>query len=216
MLMKKVLTIVGAGPGISRAVAKRFGHEGFVVVLIARDVNKLEGLRNELRAEDIDAYYFQGDAADAQVMETVLKRVEDQLGRTDVLLYNAAKSKAKGILDETAESLTEDFKTNVAGALTAVKSVIPKMISGESAVLITGGGLSINPYYQYGSLAIGKAGIRNLAASLYQALQPKGIFVGTITIESYVSDENQKYNPTAIADLFWKMYKEKKEFEIVY
>ena len=65
---------------------------------------------------------------------------------------------------------------------------------------------------------IGKAGIRSLAFTLAQELKPEGIRVGTVTVCGFVSAEDPKYNPPAIAEEFWKLYSRPKqqEVEIVY
>ncbi|HMZ94761.1 MAG TPA: hypothetical protein PLD56_09590, partial [Chitinophagales bacterium] len=69
---------------------------------------------------------------------------------------------------------------------------------------------------EFGSLSIGKAGLRSLAESLHEALKPKNIFVGTVTVCGVVSENDEKYNPTKIADLFWQLQTERKQFEIQY
>ncbi|SFE88416.1 short chain dehydrogenase [Bacillus sp. OV194] len=108
----------------------------------------------------------------------------DTFGRIDVLLYNAASGKPGKPTELTAEDLVRDFKISVAGALLSVKEVLPHRENGS--ILLTGGGLALDPYADYASLAIGKAGIRNLAYSLSQELSAKGIYVGTLTVKGFI------------------------------
>jgi len=63
-------------------------------------------------------------------------------------------------------------------------------------------------------LSIGKAAVRNLANSLHIALAPKNIFVGTVTVCGLVDPNAEKHTPKNIAAQFWKLYTEKKNFEI--
>ena len=51
--MNKVIVIIGAGNGISKAVAEKFGTEGFSVVLISRREEKLEELQHALKNKNI-------------------------------------------------------------------------------------------------------------------------------------------------------------------
>jgi short-subunit dehydrogenase len=104
----------------------------------------------------------------------------------------------------------------VAGLLTATRAVLPEFrAAGKGTVLVTGGGLSLQPLPEYGSLAVGKAGIRNLAQSLHLALKPENIRVATVTICGFVSVHSPVHNPPAIAAAFWKLYQDESSgFEI--
>ncbi|TVY11329.1 hypothetical protein [Paenibacillus cremeus] len=85
----------------------------------------------------------------------------------------------------------------------------------NGTVLFTGGGLALYPYADYSSLAIGKSGIRNLAYSLHQELSPKGIYVGTLTINGFVK-EGTYFSPENIANTFYSMYENRTETEIMF
>lgn len=213
--MSKVIVIIGAGPGIGQAVAEKFGTEGFSVALISRRKEKLEKLRNELAEKGIDAHAFVGDAGDAESMKDAFNQIWEIWEHIDVVHYNAAKLKMVNIANETADGLTRDFKVNVAGAMTMVNLVASDMEKkGEGTILLTGGGFALEPNPDFGSLAIGKAGIRNLAGSLHAALKSKNIFVGTVTVCGYVKQDAEKHNPQNIAAQFWKLYTDRNEFEI--
>lgn len=213
--MSKVIVIIGAGPGIGQAVAEKFGTEGFSVALISRRKEKLEKLRNELAAKAIDAHAFVSDAGDAESMKDAFNQIWEIWEHIDVVHYNAAKLKMVNIANETADGLTRDFKVNVAGVMTMVNLVASDMEKkGEGTILLTGGGFALEPNPDFGSLAIGKAGIRNIAGSLHAALKSKNIFVGTVTVCGYVKQDAEKHNPQNIAAQFWKLYTDRNEFEI--
>lgn len=213
--MSKVIVIIGSGPGIGQAVAEKFGTKGFSVALISRRKEKLEKLKNELIEKGIDAHAFVGDAGDTESMKDAFNQIWEIWEHIDVLHYNVAKMKMVNMANETADGLTRDFKVNVASVMTAVGLVLPDMEKkGNGTILLTGGGLGLQPNPEFGSLSIGKAGIRNMAASLHTALKPKDIFVGTVTVCGYVKADAEKHNPKNIAEQFWKLYNEKNEFEI--
>lgn len=212
--MKKVLSIIGVGPGISLAVARRFAREGFAIALISRDLTKLQGYVREMKADGIEAEAFQYDAADSASVETALKQVESQLGPTSVLHYNAAALHKGTIGQETADSLIADFRVNVANVVTAVNAVREQMVSGESAVLLTGGGLAYMTVPDYLSLTLGKVGTVTLAKLLNRALKPTGIYVGTVTVAGFVSPEADKHTPDNIAEEFWKLCSERSTVEV--
>jgi NAD(P)-dependent dehydrogenase (short-subunit alcohol dehydrogenase family) len=89
---------------------------------------------------------------------------------------------------------------------------------GAGTILITGGALALEPHAPYASLAIGKAGVRSLALSLAEELEPAGIHVATVTICGYVGS-GEPFMPDTIADAYWKLYvqpREAWEREVVY
>ena len=213
--MNKVIVIIGAGAGIAKAVAEKFGTQGFSVALISRRKEKLEKLKNELVENGIGAHAFVGDAGDTESMKDAFNQIWDIWEHIDVVHYNVAKLKMVNIANETADGLTRDFKVNVAGVMTAVNLVASDMEKkGKGTILLTGGGFALEPNPDFGSLAIGKAGIRNLAGSLHTALKSKNIFVGTVTVCGLVSPTAEKHTPQNIAEQFWKLYNDRNEFEI--
>lgn len=218
--MTPLITIVGMGAGISQGVAEKFGKEGFAVAMIARNKEKLQTFKNELVTKGIAVEYFTADAGDAMSLQAAFAKIQEKMGATTVLLYNAAAARMKNILEETTDSIAADMKINVGGALEAVKIVLPSMQArGEGSLLFTGGGLSLNPSPLFGSLAIGKAGLRNFVGSIFALLKDSPIKVATITVAGLVSSESERHSPAAIADEFWKLHqtpKEELKFELVY
>lgn len=218
--MNQLLTIVGMGTGISQGVAEKFGAEGYAVAMIARNEEKLRTFQKELQAKGITSECFPADAGDADSLQQAFAKIQETMGDTSVLLYNAAVLKRVNILEETADSIASDFKVNVGGALEAVKAVLPIMEShGEGTILLTGGGLSLNPSPLYGSLSIGKAGLRSLAGTLFVQLKESPIKVVTVTIAGFVTSQSERHSPQAIADEYWKLHQTPKaelKFEVVY
>ncbi len=205
--MSKVLSIVGMGAGISKAVADRFAREGFTLAMIARNEGRLSLLQELYEKELIYSRYYVADAGEAESLRKAFAAIQDELGPTSVLLYNASRSKKLDILQENMESLAADFNINVGGALEAAKAVIPAMKQqGQGTILLTGGGLALHPNAEHGSLSIGKAGIRSLAYLLRQSLKGTGIKVATLTVAGFVSPQSEKHTPENIAEIFWQLY----------
>lgn len=212
-MSEKILLIVGAGPGISLNTAKKFGKEGFKIGLISRSKDSLEQYESELKNVGIEAKGFPGDVSSEESLKTAIDMVIKTYGKIDVLLYNAASGKLGKPTTLSVDQLVGDFKVSVAGALTSVKEVIPFMQNGT--ILLTGGGLALYPYADYSSLAIGKAGIRNLAYSLNQELNPLGIYAGTLTIKGFVK-EGTYFSSENIAEAFYYMYENRKDAEVTF
>ncbi|MBN8546510.1 MAG: SDR family NAD(P)-dependent oxidoreductase [Ignavibacteria bacterium] len=206
-MTEKVIVIVGMGGGIAFGVARKFGKENFIVAMVGRNGKKLREYKDMLEADGIKSEFYIGNAADEFSLKDALKRIEEELGTPDVLLYNVANIKGVNILDDTTEGMIHDFKMNVIGAVISAKEVIPGMKKrGTGCILLTGGGFALYPDPNYASLGIGKAGIRNLALSLSKAVEGSGIIVGTVTVCGIVDASNPVHNPANIASKFYDLY----------
>lgn len=216
--MANLLVMVGMGDGIGFAVSRKFASQGFSIAMLARNETKLQVFKDRLEAEGYHAYSFVADAGDETSLKGAIAAIQAQLGNPDVLVYNVAIPRMRNVLDETAESLTNDFKANVVGALVATQAVLPIMkAQGAGTILLTGGGFSMYPSPDFASLSIGKAGIRSLAKMLSEALKTHNIRVGTVTVCGIVNDSDSKYNPERIAENYWNFYANpNSEPEIIY
>ncbi|OMF27180.1 short-chain dehydrogenase [Paenibacillus sp. FSL H8-0548] len=211
-----LLVIIGAGPGVSAGVARRFGKEGFRIVLAARRAEALEIYTKELTELGIEAYPITADAADPASLIAAFETIKQKYGAPDVLVYNAAVISMVKPTDLTESQLLDEFKVNVVGALTSAKQVIPDMLTRKQGTLLfTGGGLALAPSAAVSSLSIGKAGIRSLAFTLAEELRPHGIYVGTVTIAGYVAKDSY-YDPDAIAEQYWLLHTNGNETEFLY
>jgi len=215
-MAQKIISIIGMGKGIGLGVAEKFAAEGYTVCMFARKIDALSGFQKNLTEKGYTAYAYVADASKPESLKAALQKQIDEQGAPTVLLYNAAVLRPISILEDTAEGLTQDFQVNVAGALVAVQAVLDKLKTQTNpAVLLTGGGFALQPIPAWGSLGIGKAGMRNLAFSLSAALQPMGIYVGTVTVCGMVSPKSEKHNPTNIANIFFDMYQKRTEIETI-
>ncbi|GAA4154263.1 hypothetical protein GCM10022217_11080 [Chryseobacterium ginsenosidimutans] len=206
--MEKSILIIGAGPGLSRGVAEKFAKEGFAINLVSRNQDNLEKIKQELNAKDINVKYAVADAGKADQLTKAVAALSDGNSGFDAVLYNAAVLKAKNIVEETSETLTQEFTINVANALHTLQLTHAGLKQKKGAFLLTGGGLAINPSAEYGSLSIGKAGIRSLAYQLHDQLKDDGIYVGLLTVAGFILPDSETHSPEILADLFWNLYNE--------
>ena len=124
--MEPSAVVVGAGPGIGLAVARRFAREGFAVALIARRQDALDGYVLELLGEHDVVLGVAADAADPAALEGAWATVVAALGDPEVLVYNAMGARPLGApttLD--IDDLRATLDVNVGGALLAVSAGRP-------------------------------------------------------------------------------------------
>ena len=83
--MSKTIAVFGAGPGMGRSVARRFGREGFQVALVARNQARLGALTGELAENGIKAAGFAGDITDRDALPGMIDAITARFGPIDVL-----------------------------------------------------------------------------------------------------------------------------------
>ncbi|MCB0214170.1 MAG: SDR family NAD(P)-dependent oxidoreductase [Anaerolineae bacterium] len=218
-MSKKICVVVGVGPGIGLAVAKRFGREGFDLALIARRAEALAQYVADLEASGLTARAFSADAADFDTLVQAFDQIKEQLGPPTVLVYNAALIKPETPSALPVDNLMMTFRVSVAAALVCAQQVIPEMKAQKSGtILFTGGGLALSPHPQYSSLAASKAALRNLTYSLGAELEADGIQVATVTIAGFVQPGTH-FDPDRIAEEYWRLHSQppgEREREFVY
>jgi NADP-dependent 3-hydroxy acid dehydrogenase YdfG len=206
--MKTFLSI-GSGPGNGLSTAERFAKEGFHIVLSGRKLDKTEELAEQLRTKGYEIAVQTVDASDPSSVANLVAKVEKDFGAIDVLHYNAAAMRKATLIEQPRDTFNEDLAINIGGALVAAQAAAPKMIERKSGtVLLTGGGFAIQPFPDYLSLSIGKAGIRALAQGLFESFKEKDVHVATVTVAGFV-DPGSK-DTEAVAEHFWQLYSQPK------
>src|SRR3954447_4890682 len=97
------IIIVGAGPNLGAAIARRFGREGLAVGLVARNEDRLRSLAGELADDGITAEFAAADIRDASALSSAVTSLADRLGPVEVLEYSPlpAREFMKPILETT-------------------------------------------------------------------------------------------------------------------
>ena len=118
---RRVAVITGASSGIGAATARSLAREGFVPVLGARRMDRLQSV-----VEETGGVGFQLDVTDQASIEQFVRAVEERFGRAEVLVNNAGLALG---LSPVAESDDRDWsvmlETNVLGLLRVTRAFLP-------------------------------------------------------------------------------------------
>lgn len=207
------IVIVGAGPNLGLAVARRFGREGFSVGLVARDRSRLDALVRELEADNVRAAAATADARRPEELSHALHGLAARLGAAEVLCFSPLPDvgRIKPVLNTTPEDLSASLELNVVGAAAAVGEVLPAMRGrGRGTLLFTtgSGALSPNP----GRAA---SGVTTTAATVYvrmlhDALAPEGVHAAHTVIVGPIGP-GERHEPMAVAEELWRRYVDRDE-----
>jgi len=206
--------IVGAGAGLSAALARRCAREGMSVVLAARDTQKLSALAQETGAATVAC-----DACRADDVERLFAAVDAGGERLDLVVYNAS-GRARGPIVELDPVAVENAirVTAFGGFLVARQAALRMVRQGHGTILFTGASASVKGYPRSSSFAMGKFALRGLAQSLARELQPQNIHVGHIVIDGGIGRAgdpraNERgpdglLDPDAIAETYLQLHRQ--------
>ena len=214
--MKKTIVVVGAGKGLGNGVAEKFGSNDFRVVLMARSEEHLKEYAADFEAKGIEVHTKTADASDLNAFEKAWGEVVTAYGTPDVLFYNVGITVADSEVTITPQTLIDRYTVDVVGAYNCIKLADTKEFAEKKGViLVTGGGLALQPYADYLPLSMDKAALRAMVQALSPVLKEKGIYLGTVQVTGVIGS-NDFYAPKTIAEEFWKLYTEQEAFEIVH
>ncbi|MDE6727421.1 MAG: SDR family NAD(P)-dependent oxidoreductase, partial [Oscillospiraceae bacterium] len=185
-------------------------------ILMARNEDHLKEYAAELTAKGIEVHTKAADASNFEVFAKAFNSIVAEYGTPDVVFYNVGITVADADVKITAQTLVERYTTDVAGAYNCVKLADTKEFAERNgAILITGGGLALQPYVGYLPLSMDKAALRAMVQALAPVLKEKGIYLGTVQVTGVIGS-NEHFAPKTIAEEFWKLYSKRETNEIVY
>ncbi len=224
-MANKTILIGGYGPGISSAVARKFGGEGWQVALVGRTETRLEEGVRALAKDGITAKAFPCDLGDPKAVQQLIGRVRDGLGPITVIHWNAYAGLAGDLTSCDLDELRTVLDIGVVGAVAAVQAALPDLREQDgAAVLITGGGFAYyadevdNVIAQYGAMGLGvaKAAQHKLTGVLHHKLAADGIYVGSIVVLGAVAGTafdrgGDSLDPDEIGEAFWTLYSDRSD-----
>ena len=214
----KTAAILGVGPGLGAAVARRFAREGFAVALMARREQSVADVQEEIEGAGGRALPVSADATDPASVAAAFDEVRSNLGAPEIFVYNAGAFQMGGILDLSPEKFDECFKANCAGAFYAAQQVLPAMVDGgRGTVLLTGATAALRGGARFSALAVGKFGLRALAQSMAREFGPQGVHVAHVVVDGQIDtprvremspdrEDHTMLSPDAIAETYWQLH----------
>ena len=182
---KETCIIVGAGRGLSASLARLFSAENMSVVLAARDIQKLKGLREEINCDLV-----QCDVTNIDQVENLFAQTDQISGKPSVVVYNPS-ARIRGDITSLDPAKTKlALETTCYGAFLVAQQAAIRMIkTGRGSIFFTGASAGIKGFPNSSVFAMGKFGLRGLAQSLARELQPKNIHVAHFVIDGGISSE---------------------------
>ncbi|MGH3094006.1 MAG: 3-oxoacyl-[acyl-carrier-protein] reductase [Gaiellaceae bacterium] len=181
----KVALVTGGSKGIGAAICRELGHAEARVAVNYRSGE--EGA--EEVAGEIGGVALQGDVADPAEVQSLIERVESELGDVDLLVNNAGVTRDTLIARMSDEDWELVVDTNLRGSFNTCRAVVRKMLRRRSGAIVNVTsvvGLRGNP--GQANYVSSKAGVVGLTKALARELGSRGVRVNAVA-PGYIDTE---------------------------
>lgn len=167
--MSKIVFITGASSGIGAACARKFAKEGYILLLNARSVDKLQALKTELEnAYGTDVQIVPFDVRDREAAAKALTTLPESYQAIDILVNNAGLALG---MDKEYEGTEENYdtmiETNITALLMITRLIVPSMVKRGKGHIINIGSVAGDVAYPGGSVYCAtKAAVKVLSDGL--------------------------------------------------
>ena len=181
ILAGKTAIVTGASAGIGWATARELARQGAGVVLTARRADRLAELSKAISADGGKSIAFAGDAGNQSHIDELLAKALEWTGQLDIVIVNAGRGLAGGVLTSDQSQWESLYKLNVLGAAYLMRGAAKIMLEKKTGDIVALGSVSghnISPFSGfYGST---KWAIAAVAESLRREVCSQGVRVTTI------------------------------------
>jgi len=225
--MSKTLIVAGYGPGVSSAVAERFGKEDFAVALVARNAQRLAEGQKALAGRGIRAEAFPTDLGQPDAARAVVGKVRAKLGPISALHWNAYSTAAGDLLTADVAAIRSSLDLAVTSLVATVQESLPDLRTQKGAVLVTNGGFAFyDPKVDEAGVKSNSMGLsaanaakHKIVGMLAHRLKDDGVYVGEVVIRGVVKGSSWDsgdgdVEPSEVAARFWELYAARRETSV--
>lgn len=178
---QRVALVTGASRGIGRAIAEALAAEGRHVVLVARNEQTLNEVREAIETAGGAATVAPCNVADGQALGQLVTDTAEQFGRLDILVNNAGITRDTLLMRMSDEQFDEVINVNLRSAFVACRAAAKPMMKGRWGRIInlsSVAGLVGNA--GQGNYAASKAGLLGLTKTLAKELAGKNVTANVV------------------------------------
>jgi 3-oxoacyl-[acyl-carrier protein] reductase len=188
-LSGKVALVTGASQGLGRRFAQTLAAHGAAVGLAARQVARLEDLRQAIEAAGGKAAGVALDVTEVAAIDPALGELEERLGPIDVLVNNAGVAVSKGVLEQTEADWDQVVGTNLKGAFFTAQAMARRMAArGGGNIVNVASVLALDVVGHLAPYAASKGGLWQLTRSMALELARSHVRVNALA-PGYIETE---------------------------
>ena len=209
--MSSSALIVGAGSGLSAALARKCRDAGMKVGLAARDGDKARAV-----VDETGAALHQCDAGSIEDVARLFTALDETIGTPDLVVYNPS-ARLRGPITALDPAATRAaIEVTCFGAFLVAQQATRRMLErGSGSIFFTGASAGVKGFANSSVFAMGKFGLRGLAQSLARELHPHNIHIGHFVIDGGIRSSREDrhddgtdnmLDPDAIAETYMQFH----------
>jgi NADP-dependent 3-hydroxy acid dehydrogenase YdfG len=180
--MPRIVVITGASSGYGKATAKAFKNNGDTVIMVARNLEKLEDARKEIGGD----LAISMDVTKPEDWDMLVKTVKERFGRLDILVNNAGGGiTIKEVADQSIDEIDAVIKLNLNSLIYGCRSFAGMMQAQKDGTMINISSVCARQCWPTWSVyAAAKAGVLNFSKGMYLEMQPHNVRVTCVVPSS--------------------------------
>jgi len=186
--------ITGASSGIGTALARAVAGPDVTLGLVARRMERLEALRDELTPQGARVHVYQADVRDRERMAEVGRQFAEEADGISLAIANAGLSLNDKLLEGDPTRMNEVVSINVLGVLNTLTPLVPTMVRQGAGHMVTIGSVAgFRGMPGKAGYSGSKAAVKTIMDSWRVQLKPHGVRVTTICpgfIETELTGQN--------------------------
>jgi NAD(P)-dependent dehydrogenase (short-subunit alcohol dehydrogenase family) len=216
---RQVALITGGNRGLGVAIARRLAQDGFDLMLVARDAERLAEVAADLRshsASDQRILWQAVDVTEPDDVASVFTRTQVELDRLNVLVCNAGVYGPLGPTESVDwRAWTRAIEINLYGVVLACREAVPLMKqAGRGKIIVLSGGGATRGLPRFSAYAASKAAVVRFAETLAEEVAECGIDVNAIapgSLNTRLLDEVLEAGPGRVGNDFYARSLRQKE-----
>ncbi len=188
----KIIVITGANGGLGRTLAKRFADDGEKLVLLGRNIAKVEQVAQTVGG---GAIAIACDVASPDSVRAAFAKIAETYSKIDVLINNAAVFQPFLVQEASDAQIMGSLLTNLAGPILCARSAIPLINRGGHIINLTSESI-VEPFPHLTLYQSSKAGLESFSLHLKKELDDLGTGIRVTIVRA-----GQMYGPDSTIEM---------------
>jgi len=180
----KLALITGATKGIGRSTAQTFAKAGWNLILLARDIQKLQNLKNELSKTGVQINILACDLSKFDKVDQQIYQCIESCGCPTVVINNAGFAYNGELVSMPLDKWQEIIQVNLTSVFQICSCIVPLMRIKGGLIINVSSHAANNAFPQWGAYCVSKAALASFTKCLREEERKNSIRACTITLGS--------------------------------